>query len=77
MPQLWGHSLGMTAWFNRGRWKMNVLTSVLFSVGSYFMFTKLLGVTLARVHGGDLQLLDALALLTWGEFSRKVRAAHA
>lgn len=40
--------LGMTAWFNRGRWKMNVLTSVLFSVGSYFMFTKLLGVTLAQ-----------------------------
>jgi putative tricarboxylic transport membrane protein len=40
--------LGMTAWFNRGRWTMNVLTSVLFSAGSYFMFTKLLGVTLAQ-----------------------------
>ena len=40
--------LGMTAWFNRGRWTMNILTSVLFSAGSYLMFTKLLGVTLAQ-----------------------------
>ncbi len=40
--------LGMTAYFNRGRWTMNVLTSVLFSACSYFMFTKLLGVTLAQ-----------------------------
>jgi putative tricarboxylic transport membrane protein len=40
--------LGMTAWFNRGRWTMNILTSVLFSAGSYVMFTKLLGVTLAQ-----------------------------
>ena len=40
--------LGMTAWFNRGRWMMNILTSVLFSAGSYLMFTKLLGVTLAQ-----------------------------
>ena len=40
--------LGMTAWFNRGRWLMNILTSVLFSAGSYLMFTKLLGVTLAQ-----------------------------
>ncbi len=40
--------LGMTAYFNRGRWTMNVLTSVLFSAGSYFMFTKLLGVSLAQ-----------------------------
>ena len=38
----------MTAWFNRGRWMMNILTSVLFSAGSYLMFTKLLGVTLAQ-----------------------------
>jgi putative tricarboxylic transport membrane protein len=40
--------LGMTAYFNRGRWTMNILTSVLFSAGSYIMFTKLLGVTLAQ-----------------------------
>ena len=40
--------IGMTMWFHRGHWKMNVLTSVLFSLGSYFMFTKLLGVSLAR-----------------------------
>ena len=40
--------LGMTAFFNRGRWMMNILTSVLFSAGSYFMFTKLLGVNLAQ-----------------------------
>ena len=40
--------LGMTMWFHRGHWKMNVLTSVLFSAGSYYMFTQLLGVTLAQ-----------------------------
>jgi putative tricarboxylic transport membrane protein len=37
----------LTAYFNRGKWLTNVLTSVLFSLGSYLMFTKLLGVTLA------------------------------
>ncbi len=40
--------LALTAYFNRDRWVMNVLTSVLFSVLSYFAFTKLLGVTLTR-----------------------------
>ncbi len=39
--------LALTAYFNRGRWLMNVLTSVLFVVISYFAFTKLLGVNLA------------------------------
>lgn len=39
--------LVLTAYFNRGRWLMNVLTSVLFAAISYFMFTKLLGVNLA------------------------------
>ena len=38
--------LVLTAYFNRNRWLMNVLTSVLFAVISYFMFTKLLGVNL-------------------------------
>lgn len=40
--------LALTAYFHKGRLKTNVLTSVLFSFISYFMFTKLLGVTLAR-----------------------------
>ncbi len=40
--------LALTAYFNRGRWLMNVLTSVLFAVVSYFSFTMILGVTLAR-----------------------------
>jgi len=40
--------LGLTSYFHKGRLKTNVLTSVLFSFISYFMFTKLLGVTLAR-----------------------------
>ncbi len=40
--------LALTAYFNRGRWLMNVLTSVLFAVISYFSFTMILGVTLAR-----------------------------
>ena len=39
--------LVLTVYFNRGKWVANVLTSVLFSLCSYLMFTKLLGVTLA------------------------------
>ena len=38
--------LVLTAYFNRGSWTVNVLTSVLFGIGSYLMFTKLLGVNL-------------------------------
>jgi putative tricarboxylic transport membrane protein len=30
--------LALMAWFNRGRWLANVLSAVLFSAGSYFMF---------------------------------------
>ncbi|MDB5864028.1 MAG: tctB6 [Betaproteobacteria bacterium] len=37
----------LMAYFNRGKWTANVLTAVLFSAGSYLMFTKLLGVNLA------------------------------
>ena len=33
--------LGLMAWFNRGKWLVNVLTSVLFSVGTYVLFVKL------------------------------------
>ena len=33
--------LALMAWFNRGRWLANVLTSVLFGVLSYVMFLKL------------------------------------
>jgi putative tricarboxylic transport membrane protein len=40
--------LALTSYFNKGRHLMNVLTCVLFVAGSYFMFTKLLGVNLAR-----------------------------
>jgi putative tricarboxylic transport membrane protein len=40
--------LPLTAFFNRGRWLMNVLTCVLFTTISYFVFTKVLGVNLAR-----------------------------
>lgn len=38
--------LGLTSYFNRGKWLTNVLTCVGFSVGSYFLF-KVLGVNLA------------------------------
>lgn len=38
----------LTSYFNKGKWKANVLTSVLFSFGSYVMFVKVLGVNLAR-----------------------------
>ena len=34
--------------FNKGKWLMNVLTAVLFSLGSYLLFTKGFGVNLAR-----------------------------
>jgi putative tricarboxylic transport membrane protein len=40
--------LVLMAYFNRGKWIANILTSVLFCVLSYLMFTKLLGVTLPR-----------------------------
>jgi putative tricarboxylic transport membrane protein len=33
--------LPMMAWFNRGKWVANVLTSILFAVLSYGMFVKL------------------------------------
>lgn len=38
--------LALTAYFNRGKWLANVLTSVLYSVISYLAFSKALGVTL-------------------------------
>ncbi len=40
--------LALTAYFNRGKWAANVLTSVFFCVISYLLFTKALGVTLPR-----------------------------
>lgn len=40
--------IAMTAYFNRSRWLMNGLTVVLFVTISYFAFTQLLGVSLAR-----------------------------
>lgn len=39
---------GLTGYFNRGRHLMNVLTCVLFVVISYAVFTRVLGVNLAR-----------------------------
>lgn len=38
----------LTAYFNRGKWVANVLTSVLFGIGGYVMFSKLLDVNLPR-----------------------------
>ena len=40
--------IGLTAYFNRGKWVANVLTSVLFCIISYIMFVKVLGVNLAK-----------------------------
>ena len=40
--------IGMTCYFNKGKWTANILTSVLFSLGSYLLFVKALGVNLAR-----------------------------
>ncbi len=36
----------LMAFFHPGKWTANILTSVLFCIGSYLMFTKLLGVSL-------------------------------
>ncbi len=36
----------MMAVFNRGKWLANVLTTVLWAVGSYVLFVKILGVSL-------------------------------
>ena len=33
--------LALMAWFNRGRWRMNVLSAVVFGAGSYVLFVKL------------------------------------
>ena len=38
--------LALMAYFRRGRWMSNGLTSVLYSFGSYLIFTKLLLVSL-------------------------------
>jgi putative tricarboxylic transport membrane protein len=38
----------LMAYFHRGKWTSNILTSVLYSCISYWMFTKLLGVPLPR-----------------------------
>ena len=38
--------LPMMAVFNRDRWVANVLTSLLWAVGSYALFVKVLGVSL-------------------------------
>jgi len=40
--------LMLMAYFHRGKWASNILTSVLYSFISYWMFTKLLGVLLPR-----------------------------
>ncbi len=40
--------LAMTAYFNKGKWWTNVLTAVLYSFISYYVFSSLLGVNLPR-----------------------------
>jgi putative tricarboxylic transport membrane protein len=40
--------LGMFAYFHKNKWTSNILTAVLFAAISYFLFTKALGVNLAR-----------------------------
>jgi len=39
--------VALTCFLNRGKWTMNVVTSIGFAVGSYVMFVKVLGVNLA------------------------------
>ncbi len=42
----------LMAYFNRGRWLMNVLTSVLFGVATYWLFQYVLGVSLPKGYLG-------------------------
>ncbi len=41
-----GFLLCLMAYFNRGQWMANLLTALLFSGGSFLLFTKVLGVVL-------------------------------
>ena len=38
--------LPLMIYFNRGRWVANILTAVLYPLGSYYLFARILGVTL-------------------------------
>ncbi len=40
--------IGLMAYFNRGKWTANIVTALLFAAGSFFLFTKGLGVTLPK-----------------------------
>jgi putative tricarboxylic transport membrane protein len=40
--------LGLTCFFNRNRWTTNLLASLLFPVGVYFAFTKILTISLPK-----------------------------
>lgn len=40
--------LALMAYFHRGHWRTNVITSVLFALGSYLLFSRLLDVNLPR-----------------------------
>jgi putative tricarboxylic transport membrane protein len=49
MISVTAYLLAMTYFFNKkGRWMVNGLTSVIYGVGSYFIFTQALGVNLPR-----------------------------
>jgi putative tricarboxylic transport membrane protein len=40
--------LPLMIYFNRGRWVANVLTSVLYTLGSYYLFSHILGVAIPK-----------------------------
>ncbi|MES2977519.1 MAG: tripartite tricarboxylate transporter TctB family protein [Pseudomonadota bacterium] len=40
--------LALMAYLNRGKWVANVLTALLFTAGIYFLFSRVLGVSLAK-----------------------------
>jgi putative tricarboxylic transport membrane protein len=42
----------LMAYFNRGRWLMNILTSVLFGIATYWLFQHVLGVSLPKGYLG-------------------------
>lgn len=40
--------IGLTAYFNPNKWKTNILVSLIISIGIYVLFTRVLGVPLAK-----------------------------
>ena len=64
--------LVLTARFNRGKWRANILTSVLFALGSYILFVRILGVTLPKGIP-PLESLSSAVDAVWAFAAKAIR----